>query len=680
MNFRLTAISAVVAFASSAAFAAPAWNSTTIYTGGEVVTYQGKDYKAKWWTQNNVPGAEQWGPWELVSGSATAAPTTAPTSVPTAAPTNAPTLAPTTAPSTAPGACVDAAWSSSTAYTGGQKVSYNGRSYQAQWWTSGDQPDLNTGSGKPWKDLGACSGGTATAAPTATPVVTAAPTATPVVTAAPTATPVVTATPKPTATPTATPVVTATPTATPVVTAAPTATPVVTATPAPTVTPTVPPSTGAKQIGTYFAEWSIYGRKFYLKNVQDSGQAAKLTFLNYSFGNVYKQADGTYQCQANVNKAETGNQDGGDAWALYQKGFAANESVDGVADAYGWPTWDDPRNGVSGPLKGNWNQLKKLKAKNPNLKVLISLGGWTWSKWFSAAASTDALRKTLVSSCIDVWIKGNLPFDSGSNAGGPGVGAGVFDGIDIDWEYPGVQGIGTNTVSASDKENYTLLMKEFRAQLDAIGAQNNKRYLLTVAIGAGDEKIAATVPGEYSKYLDWINIMSYDFNGAWDAQGPTDFQSALYADPASPRYKDPKTGKITSYYTDAAVKDLIARGVPAAKLHIGVPFYGRGWTGVTNVNNGLYQAATGGAAGTYEKGIEDYKVLKNAPGTEYIHPVTKQTYKFDGSTFWSYDTPRDIKLKADYAKSMGMGGIFSWEADGDTATGELVDAMTHINK
>ena len=613
MNFRLAAIPAAIAFVSISAFAADAWNSATAYSGGAVVTYAGNTYKAKWWTQGNVPGAEQWGPWEATG------------TAPTTAPSTAPTTAPTTAPSTAPGACTSAEWNSSAVYTGGNLVSYNNRSYKAKWWTQGNAP----GSNDVWQDMGAC--GTSTATPT------------------------------PTATPTATPTTSATP---------------------------VPP-TGAKQVGTYFAEWSIYGRQFYLKNMQDSGQAAKLTFLNYSFGNVYNRG-GKYVCDATINKAEAGGQDGGDAWAVYQKGFGAGESVDGVADKYGWDKWDDPRQGKAGPLKGNLNQLKKLKAKNPNLKTLISLGGWTWSKWFSAAAATPELRQALVSSCIDVWIKGNIPFDSGSNAGGsyvdPATGKtvnsaeGVFDGIDIDWEYPAVQGIGTNTVSPADKQNNTLLMQEFRKQLDELSKTTGKKYLLTVAIGAGDEKIAATEPAEYSKYLDWINIMSYDFNGGWDAQGPTDFQSNLYQDPASPRTVDPKTGKVSKYYTDAAVKDLIARGTPAAKLHIGVPFYGRGWTGVKNVNNGLYQTATGAAKGTYEAGIEDYKVLKNAPGTEYIHPVTQQTYRFDGSTFWSYDTPRDIKLKADYAKKMGLGGIFSWEADGDTATGELVEAMTHINK
>ncbi|WP_308443466.1 glycosyl hydrolase family 18 protein [Deefgea tanakiae] len=657
MNFRLAAIPAAIAFVSVSSFAAQAWNSTTAYVGGDVVTYSGKDYKAKWWTQNNIPGTEQWGPWELQSGSATATPV---------APTATPVVATPTPVTTAPpaGSCVNP-WNSATAYNGGAIVSYQGRNYKAGWWTQGNEPSTNTGSGKPWTDIGACDGSTVTA----TPKPTASPT--PVVTASPT--PVVTSSPTPVVTASPTPAVTASPT--PVVTASPT--PVVTASPTP-VTST-PPSTGAKQVGTYFAEWSIYGRKFYLKDMQTSGQAKNLTFLNYSFGNVYNKG-GKYVCDASVNKQESGNQDGGDAWAVYQKGFSAGESVDGVADAYGWEKWDDPRQGKEGPLKGNMNQLKKLKAKNPNLKALISLGGWTWSKWFSAASATPELRQALVASCIDVWIKGNMPFDSGSNAGGPGTAAGIFDGIDIDWEYPGVQGIGTNTVSPADKQNNNLLMAEFRKQLDELSKTTGKKYLLTVAIGAGDEKIAATEPAEYSKYLDWINIMSYDYNGAWDAQGPTDFHSALYPDPASPRYKDPKTGKINSYNTDTAVKDLLARGVPAAKLHMGVPFYGRGWTGVTNANNGLYQAATKAATGTYEAGYEDYKVLKNAPGTEYIHPVTQQTYRFDGTTFWSYDTSRDIKLKADYAKKMGMGGIFSWQADSDTSTGELVEAMTHINK
>lgn len=342
-----------------------------------------------------------------------------------------------------------------------------------------------------------------------------------------------------------------------------------------------------------------------------------LTFINYAFGNIY-QKNGGYECGI-INKAEPGAtnpnaQDagtGGDAWADYQKGFSANESVNGKSDAWDFPQ-NDPRygGGKAGPLKGNFNQLKQLKAKYPNVKIIISLGGWTWSRWFGKAATTDALRKQLVASCIDVYIKGNLPFDAGSNAGGDGIGADVFDGIDIDWEFPGGGGQPYNTVDPNDKKNYTLLLAEFRKQLDAIGSQNGKHYSLTVAIGTGGDKIDNTEPGEYSKSLDWINIMSYDFHGGWEATGPTDFQAPLYADPESPNYK--VGGYAPTYNVDSAVKSLLKAGVPTSKIVVGIPFYGRGWTGVSAgpQGNGLYQKASKPAPGKYEEGIQDYRILR----------------------------------------------------------------------
>ncbi|UXY16379.1 glycosyl hydrolase family 18 protein [Chitiniphilus purpureus] len=615
------------------AYAAPAWQEGATYTAGSTVSYGGRDYQALV-THTAYVGAN-WNPpasptlWKDlgVSSGATPAPTPTATPAPTPVPvtptpvaTPVPTPVPTPAP-TPTGSC-HAAWNASTAYAAASKVTYNGRNYEAKWWTQGDNP-AQSGAWGVWKDLGAC-GGTA---PTPTP---ATPTPTPVT---PTPTPV---TPTP-VTPTPTPV---TPTPTPV-------------TPTPTpVTPT--PGVSGKQVGSYFAQWGIYGRNYQVKNIQTSGSAAKMTFLNYAFGNVY-QKNGGYECDIQY-RTESGNGDGGDPFADYSKSFDAATSVDGKAD-----TWDSA-------LRGNFGQLKRLKALNPNLKAFISLGGWSWSRWFSAASMTDAARKQLVKSCIDVYIKGNLPVYDG--AGGPGAAAGVFDGIDIDWEFPGVQGFGYNTVSPSDKQNFTLLLKEFRAQLDALTAVTGKPYLLTVAIGAGKDKIDMTEPGEYSKPLDWINIMSYDYNGGWDAKGPTNFQSHLYNDPAGPQ-----DGLKPTYNTDSAVNQLLKAGVPAQKLVIGIPFYGRGWTGVTNANNGLYQAATGPARGTYETGIEDYKVLKNAPGTVHVHPVAKQSYKFDGSTFWSYDTPEVIVTKINYVKTKGLGGVFSWSLDGDTANGELMNAM-----
>ncbi|WP_255992366.1 glycoside hydrolase family 18 protein, partial [Chitinolyticbacter albus] len=239
--------------------------------------------------------------------------------------------------------------------------------------------------------------------------------------------------------------------------------------------------------------------------------------------------------------------------------------------------WDDK-------MAGNFRELKALKAKYPKIKNMISLGGWTWSKWFSNAAATDALRKQLVKSCIDIYIKGNLPVVDGR--GGPGAAADVFDGIDIDWEFPSVQGFGYNTVAANDGENYRLLLAEFRKQLDELGATTGKRYALTIALGMGKDKLDKINVGSYAPYLDWINMMTYDYNGGWDLT-QTNFQSHLYRDPAAPNDKcSGKAGDtcygdrslVSFYNTDDALNQLLSQGAPANKLVLGLPFYGRGWT------------------------------------------------------------------------------------------------------
>ncbi|SMC27904.1 chitinase [Andreprevotia lacus DSM 23236] len=687
-RFALAALPAAL-LAVSAYAAYPAWQEGNTYTAGTYVSYNGHDYQAlvthtayvgAGWTPSSTPTL--WKDLGVSSGStptATPAPTAAPTATPvpvTNAPTATPkpTAAPTTAPTAtpAPSSSCYQVWSASTSYNGGAQVTYNGRNYTAKWWTQGNVPSSSTGDGQPWTDNGPCNGGT----PTATPVP---------VTSTPTATPKPTATPVPvTSTPTATPVP-GTPTATP----KPTATPIPT-TGVPTATPT--PSAGGKELGSYFAQWGVYGRAFEVADFVSNGSAAKMTYVNYAFGNIY-QKNGGYECGAGIDKLEQGATNpnaadagtGGDAWADYGRTPAR------LVDPSKPYTWDSP-------LAGNFGELKALKGKFPNLKVFISLGGWTWSKWFSAASATDALRKQLVSSCLDIYIKGNLPSYSGR--GGAGSLAGVFDGVDIDWEFPGGGGQPYNTFSAADKQNFTLLMKEFRTQLNALGAANgNKHYYLTAALSAGKDKIDNTEPVNYAQYFDFVNLMTYDFHGGWEytstsymdaagenhanAAAKTDFHSNLYVDPNGPNYLDPKTGQrgVASYYNiDDAVKNLVAAGLPASKISLGVPFYGRGWTGVPNVNNGLYQQATTPAHGTYENGIEDFKVLKNAAGTIYVHPVTKQSWKFDGSTFWSYDTPEVIQTKIDYTKANGLGGMFSWSLDGDDSTATLMTALSKIRQ
>ena len=409
-----------------------------------------------------------------------------------------------------------------------------------------------------------------------------------------------------------------------------------------TTTTTPPP--GSKRVIGYFVQWGIYGRNYRVRNIDTSGSAAKLTHINYAFGNVRNN-----RCEVGLTIPSDPNTGaGGDAFADYTKAFAAGESVSGTAD-----TWDQP-------LRGNWNQLKQLKAKYPGLKVLISLGGWTWSRGFASAARPEN-RQAFVASCVDAYIRGNLPVTDG--AGGPGAAAGVFDGIDIDWEYPNACGLSCG--GAEDRANFNALLAEFRTQLNAV----RPGLLLTIAAGAGVDKIRATDPGAYHPSLDFINVMTYDFHGAFDPT--TNHHSALFASP-----RDPASGDQKFYNSNDAIEAFLARGVPASKLTLGIGFYGRGWTNVPNGGtNGLYQSGSA-APGTYEAGIEDYKVLKNLNWPVYTDNDAMATWMYNGSTFWSFDTPALIRTKMNYVKAQNLGGAFFWEFSGDDAQGSLAEAIS----
>ncbi|WP_331345339.1 glycosyl hydrolase family 18 protein [Cellvibrio sp. UBA7661] len=363
---------------------------------------------------------------------------------------------------------------------------------------------------------------------------------------------------------------------------------------------------GGKKVVGYFAQWGTYARNYHVKNIVTSGSAAKLTHILYAFGDVKNG-----QCVI------------GDAYADYERAYTADLSVDGVAD-----TWDQP-------LRGSFNQLRKLKKAYPNIKVIWSFGGWTWSGGFGQAAANPT---AFANSCY------NLVEDPRW--------ADVFDGIDIDWEYPNDCGLTCDTSGFSAYKN---LIQALRTRFGA-------NALVTSAIGAAPSKINAADYAGAAQYLDFIMPMTYDYFGAFAAKGPTAPHSALYGYAGIPT---------AEFYSDSAVQLLKAKGIPASKILLGVGFYGRGWSGVTQAAPG--GAATGAATGSYEAGIEDYKVLKNtcpATGT-----VGGTAYAFCNGNWWSYDTPQTMVGKMDYVHQQNLGGTFFWELSGDTTGGELINVI-----
>ncbi|MFG2487143.1 glycosyl hydrolase family 18 protein [Streptomyces virginiae] len=371
----------------------------------------------------------------------------------------------------------------------------------------------------------------------------------------------------------------------------------------------IPPDPGDKVKLGYFTNWGVYGRNYHVKNLVTSGTAGKITHINYAFGNVQNG-----QCTI------------GDAYADYDKAYTADQSVDGVAD-----TWDQP-------LRGNFNQLRKLKKAYPNIKILWSFGGWTWSGGFpQAAANPTAFAQSCYSLVEDPrW-------------------ADVFDGIDLDWEYPNACGLSCDTSGAAAFKN---LMQAVKARF---GANNLVTAAITADASDGGKIDKADYAGA-AQYTDFYNVMTYDFFGAWAAQGPTAPHSPLTSYAGIPQ---------AGFNSADAIAKLKAKGVPGSKLNLGIGFYGRGWTGVTQAAPG--GTATGPAPGTYEQGIEDYKVLKNscpATGT-----VAGTAYAKCGSNWWSYDTPATIAGKMTWAKQQGLRGAFYWEFSGDTTNGELANAV-----
>jgi chitinase len=411
----------------------------------------------------------------------------------------------------------------------------------------------------------------------------------------------------------------------------------------------VPSFAQDKILGGYFEEWSIYYAGYNIANLQQNGVADKLTHLLYAFANITTTP--APACSI------------ADSWADYQSPYLP--SVSGVP--------------YPGPMYGNFAAIQQLKQLHPKLKVLISLGGASAANTaaFVTAASTAAGRQALASSCIDLFVNGNIA---------AGISApGLFDGFNIDWEFP----------TATDTQNFTALLTEFRSQLKALGKTTGKKYVMSFDGPAGSQNYVNIDLRSAAKQVDFITIDGYNYAGSWDTQ--TNDASPLFDSK-----RDPLFGQ--GLDIDSTVNAYLEAGVPPHKYTMGLPLYGAGWTGVPNLDHGLYQSSTGpspvllgngtalctdpsgntpGCDTLLTPGLATYSTLSTLASNGYSNyfdhrRIAVSLYDPTGGTFYTYDDPTTAFLKMRYVDLKvpgGLGGAYVWALKDDDANGTMVKTM-----
>jgi chitinase len=301
----------------------------------------------------------------------------------------------------------------------------------------------------------------------------------------------------------------------------------------------------------------------------------------------------------------------------------------------------DPR------LEAALEQVVALRESNPNLKIIISVGGWT-ADGFSDAALTDASREAFAASAVEFVRKHSL------------------DGVDIDWEYPG-QGVANIKYRAEDRENFTRLIQALRASLDLASGQDGRagedRYTLTIA-SADREYFEHTEMAKLHVYLDWLNVMAYDF---FNSLTPTTghhaglYKSAL----AAANDRD----------ADSSIRQHLSAGIPPEKLVLGVAFYGRGFTGVRPINHGINQPYAR-FEGEHRYAEIRHKLIGGEGFVRGWDDRARAPYLWNATakTFITYDDPKSLAIKADYVREHHLGGMMFWELSQDYDD-ELLDTI-----
>jgi chitinase len=293
----------------------------------------------------------------------------------------------------------------------------------------------------------------------------------------------------------------------------------------------------------------------------------------------------------------------------------------------------------------NYSYLVALKKENPALTVLVSVGGWLWSTNFSDVALTAQSRGVFIDSVMEFLERYKL------------------DGLDIDWEYPGLPGAG-HPFRNEDEPNFTLLLKELRARFDKETAKTGKRLYLTFAAGASSEDVSKTDLGKAQHYVDTVNLMAYDYYEQ-GSDAITGNHAPLFTDPA-----DPKKASAA-----ASVAMFVKAGVPAGKIVLGMPFYGHVWGEVPDTNHGLFQPGkpVQGVNARYSS-IRD--TLLNQGYVRYWDEKGSVPYLYNAQqkVFVSYEDPESIAAKCRFVLAQKLGGVMFWEYTNDPS-GALLGAI-----
>lgn len=317
----------------------------------------------------------------------------------------------------------------------------------------------------------------------------------------------------------------------------------------------------------------------------------------------------------------------------------SSDSWADVEKRYSTDSWNDNGTNAYGCVK----QLYLLKAKNRSLKVLLSVGGWTWSYKFSSMAADATMRQTFASSAV------KLITDWG------------FDGIDIDWEF------NAYDATKADAQNIILLLQAVRNAFTAWSAAHAPGYhfLVTVASPAGPAVYGQWDMAAMDPYIDSWNLMAYDYAGAWGTA----------AGHAANLYFDAQNMAATPYSTDQAVSAYVASGVAPSKIIMGLPLYGRSFEETAGLGAAYDGVGPGDSLGAGQWRLKD---LPRPGATEFYDDVAKMSYSYDASTreLISYDNLASATEKGVYLKNKGLGGAMFWEASDDkNGTDSLVVSM-----